>query len=217
MSVHLFVGPSNIGKTFAIREWLLPAMLADPIQATAMAPPNGYAAALIHDPPTVKDPKGQYDGALYQDVSEWKRAEKKPRVARFVDPSMRALCETAIERGRLVLVLDELDRLLPSARTPAPEAANLIERGRHYGCLIVGGCRRLKAVHTSVRGNIERAYFGNLADDEDRAYAAECANVSPDLLRGITQQGVFLEWDRASGRVALIRVQNRKRTIIRSL
>lgn len=217
MSIHLFVGPSNIGKTYTMREWLLPALLRSPELATAMAPPGGYVAALVHDPPTVKDPQGQFDGALYANVSEWRRAERRPRVARFVEPSLRALCATAMEVSRIVLVLDEIDRLLPSSRPPAPEAAELIERGRHYGCLVIGGCRRLKAVHTSVRGNIERAYFGNLADDDDRDYAASSAGVDPSLLRGITEQGVFLEWDRATGDTALIRVEGRKKLIIRTL
>ena len=217
MAIHLFVGPSNIGKTFTIREWLLPALLADPSQATQMAPPAGYSGALLHDPPTVKDPSGQYDGTLYDDVAEWRRAAKKPKVARFANPSLRALCEAAMEKGGVVLVLDEIDRLLPAVRPPAAEAAELIERGRHYGCLVVGGCRRLKSVHTSVRGNVEVAYFGNLADDDDRDYAASTAGINPSLLRGITQQGVFLEWNRATGSTALIRVQNRKRDIIKAL
>jgi len=218
MSLILFVGPSNIGKTFAMREWMLPALLHDPGQVTDMAPPEGFSTVLIHDPPTPQKPDGQYvDIVRYADVAEWRRAEKRPRVARFSSPTLEAMCGAAVEYGRMVLAFDEANRLIGNERKPPAQASELIESGRHYGCLIIGACRRLKAVHTSARSNIEVAYFGNLADDDDRDDAAAAAGVDPELLRGIKQQGVFLEWVRSTGDRALIRVENRRKMVLRRL
>jgi len=217
MSLIVFVGPSRIGKTFAMREWMLPALLARPGEVTSMAPAGGYGAVLIHDPPTTERPDGQYAvGTCYQDVAEWKRAEKRPRVARFVNPSLDSLCAAAVEHGRLVICLDEANRLIGNERKPSKPAAELIESGRHHGSMIIGAARRLKALHTSARSNIEVGYFGNFADDDDREDAANAANVNPDRLRSLPPY-TFLEWRRETGDCTLIRIENRRKIVFDKL
>jgi hypothetical protein len=217
MSVQLFVGPSKIGKTYTMREWLIPALLSDASQATQLGPADGFTAALISDPSTVEFPEGQYQGPYYDDVAEWRRAEKRSRVARFRNASLGALCEVGVQYGRLVLCLDDAERELGSERTPSPEATELITRGRLHGCVILGACRRMMAIHTSVRSNVEVVYFGGLTDENDRHYAAKTAGVNPEWLRNINQRGVLLEWRRATGEKSLIRVEARRKLIIRSL
>ena len=49
MSLIVFVGPSYIGKTFTIREWLLPQLMHRPGELVRVAPASGYDAALVHD------------------------------------------------------------------------------------------------------------------------------------------------------------------------
>jgi hypothetical protein len=216
MSLIVFVGPSGIGKTFAIREWLLPMLLTEPRHVTSLAPER-FAGALVHDPPTAEHPDGQYPITRYPDVASWRRAERRPRAAAIADPTLQALCSAAIEIGRLVLVLDDLHRLLGSERPPPREARELCEAGRHHGSVIVGGCRRLKGLNAIARGNVELAFFGNLADEDDRRYAAVTADVRPEDLRRLNRPGVFLEWDRPSGRRCLIRIADRRRLIIQEL
>ena len=216
MSLIVFIGSSNTGKTFATREWLLPALLADPGQVTSMAPKDGYAMALIHDPPTTERPDGQYPIVHYRDVAEWRRAEKRPRVAGFVNPSLDALCQAAVENGRTVLVLDEGNRLLGNDRKPSKAAAEILESGRHFGSMIVAGARRLKALHTTARSNLEAAYFGSLADDGDREDAAAAAGVDAERLRGLPEH-VFLEWRRESGQRSLIKIVDRRKMTLAEL
>lgn len=216
MSLIVFIGSSNTGKTYATREWMLPALLEDPGQVTTMAPADGYASVLIHDPPTTERPKGQYPGTLYQDVAEWKRAAQRPRVARFSNPSFDAMCQVAVEWGRMVLCLDEANRLLGNDRKPSKAAGELIESGRHSGCKIIGSARRLKTLHTTARSNLEAAYFGSLADEGDREDAAAAAGVDAEQLRGLPEH-VFLEWRRETGERSLIKVVDRRKITLRKL
>ena len=221
MSLIVFVGSSNVGKTFAMREWMLPALLVDPKQVTSLAPAKGYASALIHDPPTTERPDGQYPGVVrYADVAEWRRAEQRPRVARFTNPSFDSLCAAGVEYGRMVIALDEANRLLGNDRKPSKQAAELIEGGRHHGCMIIGAARRLKALHTSARSNIEVAYFGSFSDDDDRKDAADAAGISPERLRGVGEgklQYVLLEWRRETGETSLIKVVGRRKMVMSKL
>ena len=218
MSMILFVGPSGIGKTYMMREYLIPALLWDSAQVTSLAPVEGYAAALIADPATVEWPDGQYGPApRYVDVAEWRRAQKRSRVARFSNASFHAMCDVGVRYGRLVICLDDMERELGSESRPSPEATELITRGRLHGCVTIGACRRMMAVHTSVRANVEIVYFGNLTDDNDRAYAAKSAGINPEWLRGINRPGVLLEWRRATGEKCLIRVESRQKLILRKL
>lgn len=216
MSLIVFIGSSNTGKTYALREWMLPALLADPGQVTTMSPAEGYASALIHDPPTTERPKGQYPGVLYQDVAEWRRAEARPRVARFSNPSLDAMCQVAVEFGRMILCLDEANRLFGNERKPPKAAGELIESGRHSGSKIIGSARRLKTLHTTARSNLEAAYFGSLADNADREDAAAAADVDPEQLRNLPEH-TFLEWRRETGERSLIKVVDRRKMILRKL
>jgi len=233
MSVHVFIGPSQTGKTYFMREYLLPAALFAPSEITRQAPADGYAAVLIDDPPTIEHPHGQYEGPLYKDVAEWRRAAVRSRVARFEAASVRALCTAGLELGRLVIALDDMERQLgnPAAggagKLPE-EAQQLLTRGRLSGCKIVGAVRRWGAMHTLVRSNVERAYFGRLTDDEDRREAAQTVGVAPAVLDGLFRAsatdgkggyrpGVFLEWDCQANARALVRIENRRKMVIRQL
>jgi hypothetical protein len=225
--VHVFVGPSFTGKTYYIREYLLPTLLTKPEEVTRMAPAGGFSAALIDDPPTTEHPEGQYPGPLYRDVAEWRRAEVRSRVARFEAATTRAVCAAALELGRLVVVLDDMERALGNATAggvakPSPEGVELVTRGRLSGCLVVGAVRRWGAMHTLVRSNVERAYFGRLTDDGDRREAAQTVGVAPAILEGFYRavsqlQGVFLEWDPKANVSQLVRIENRRKIVLRRL
>lgn len=216
MSLIVFIGPSRIGKTYAMEQWLLPTLLTNPREVTKMATPAGYGAILIHDPPTAEKPEGQYPGVRFQDVAEWQRAGRRPKVACFSNPSLDSLCRAAIDHGRMVVCLDEGNRLIGNERKPAQAAGELIESGRHHGCLIIAGARRLKSLHTSARSNIEVAYFGALADPDDRDAAAEAADIDPEKLRNVPEHS-FLEWRREEQSVALIKIHERRKITLSSL
>lgn len=212
----MFIGPSRIGKTYAMQQWLLPTLLTRPQEVTTMATPAGYGAILIHDPPTAEKPNGQYDGEHFEDVAAWRRAARRPKVACFTNPSLDSMCRAALDFGRIVVCLDEGNRLIGNERKPTQSAGELIESGRHHGCLIIAGARRLKSLHTSARSNIEVAYFGALADPDDRDAAAEAADIDPEKLRNVPQHS-FLEWRRTTGEVALITVRDRRKITLSSL
>lgn len=216
MSLIVFIGPSRIGKTYAMQQWLLPTLLTNPSEVTSMAPPGGYGAILIHDPPTAGKPQGQYDGEHFEDVAAWRRAPRRPKVACFSNPGLDAMCRAAVDFGRVVVCLDEGNRLIGNERKPPQAADELINSGRHHGCLIIAGARRLKSLHTSARSNIELAYFGALADPDDRDAAAEAAGIDADKLRNVPEHS-FLEWRRETGDVALITVRDRRKITLSSL
>lgn len=216
MSLIVFIGPSRIGKTFAMDQWLLPTLLTNPSEVTSMASGNGYGAILIHDPETAERPNGQYSGVRFKDVAEWRRAQRRPQVACFSNPSLDSLCRAAIDYGRMVVCLDEGNRLIGNERKPTPAASELIESGRHHGCVIIAGARRLKSLHTSARSNIEVAYFGALADPDDRDAAAEAADIDPEKLRNVPEHS-FLEWRREPHNVALIKIHDRRKITVSSL
>lgn len=218
-----------------MREYLVPMLLAYPDEVTRMAPPEGYSAALIDDPPTVQFPHGQYRGPLYKDVAEWRRAEMRSRVARFEAATVGALCAAGVELGRLVLDLDDMERALGNVSSggvmkPPPEAVELLTRGRLAGCMLLGAVRRWGAMHGLVRSNVERAYFGHLSDNDDRKEAAAVVGVASMALEGLfhaaatdggrlkePKPGIFLEWDRAAGTKALVRIENRRKMVLRRL
>jgi hypothetical protein len=235
VSVQVFVGPSSTGKTFFMREWLLPALLTAPEDATLVRPADGFKAVLIDDPPTAEKPEGQYEGPRYFDVAEWRRADKRSRVARFEAASARALFAAGVELGGLVLLFDDMERALGNVpaggvASPPAEGVELLTRGRHHGCLVVGAVRRWGSLHNLVRGNVERAYFGALTDEGDRKAAAAVVGIPAITLEGLMRAaateggrrakplpGVFLEWEPKAGSSALVRIENRRKITIRRL
>lgn len=224
MSLQVFVGPSNIGKTYFLREWWLPMALTRPELVTDMAPAGGFTAALIHDPPTMKHPHGQYPGQRFVDVADWLRAVDKPRLACLERPTFEALCELGQTQGGLIIVVDELERVLAKGSRASVAVMEMLIAGRQHNCIIAAGCKRLVAVPTDARANLETAYFGNLADQGDRADAAEQTRVDLRVLDELarpggplTEQGTFLEWRRASSWRGLTRVQNRQKLTVREL
>jgi hypothetical protein len=222
LSLTLFVGPSRIGKSFTLSRWYLPMLLSKPELATEMAPPGGYAAALVHDPRTPAHPGGQYPGERFQDVAAWLRATDRPRLACLEAPSFDAMCAAAKQLGGLVLVVDELERAFESS--PTPTVIEMFVAARQYNSLIVGGCKRIGNLPPKARSNIEQAFIGNLSDVGDRAEAAELVRIPRRELDALcsvggllTQQGTFLEWHRASGWRGLTRVVDRRKITLLSL
>jgi len=216
MSFALFVGPSGIGKTYAVREWLLPMLLTQPRTISDLNP-DRFNAALIYDPRTNESPDGQFPGERFADVAAWRRAERRPRVACLDAPSPESMAEAAVELGRLVLVMDEINYAWPNDRKPGPAAVQLASAGRHAGCMVVGGCRRVMELHNSVRANITVAYFGNPSDGNDRDDVRRVTSVDPAELPELAERGTFIEWHRQSGRRSLIRVTERRKITIRQL
>lgn len=225
MSLQVFVGPSNIGKTYFLQQWWLPMALSRPELVTDMAPSGGFTAALIHDPPTMKNAHGQYPGQRFEDVAAWLRAVDKPRVACLErGATFEAMCEAGQQAGGLILVVDELERVLSKGGRVAPSVMEMLIAGRQHNCLIAAGCKRLVAVPTDARANLETAYFGNLSDQGDRDDAAKQTGVELRVLEELarpggplTEQGTFLEWRRASGWRGLTRIQNRQKVTITEL
>lgn len=223
MSLIVYAGPSNIGKSYSIKHWLLPTLLGPrPELATEMAPTGGFVTALIDDPRTSKHPDGQYPGPRYRDVAEWKRGHDRQRVACLERPSFDAMCLAARELGGMVLVVDELERAF--AGSPSEIVVEMCIAARQHNSLVVGGCKRLGNLPTRARSNLERVFFGNLSDRGDRD---DCAKQTGLPLRELeqlsavggplTEQGTFLEWHRASGWKGLTRVVNRQKITLRQL
>ncbi|HEX8010223.1 MAG TPA: hypothetical protein VF814_04725 [Casimicrobiaceae bacterium] len=225
----VYAGPSNIGKTYSIREYLLPALLTMPSVVTDMAPPEGYSAALVHDPRTAKHPNGQYPGGRFDDVADWSRALERPKLSCLERPTFEAMCEMGKTVGGLVLVIDELERAL-EGRGGAGDVIEMLIASRQHNCIVVGGCKRLGNLPTKARSNVEVVFFGNLSDIGDRRDCAEVTRVSREVLDELckpatgnapggplTEQGTFLEWHRASGWRGLTRVHNRARILLRQL
>jgi hypothetical protein len=224
VSLQLFIGPSNIGKTYFMRHWWLPMVLTRPELVTDMAPRGGFSAVLIHDPRTQKHPNGQYPGQRFDDVAAWMRSASKPRVACLEHPTFEAMCEVGQQLGGLVLVVDELERVLSKGSRVDPVVMEMLIAGRQQNCIIVAGAKRMIAVPTDARANIETVYFGNLSDKGDRDDAVETTRVDPKLLDHLarpggelTEQGTFLEWRRASSWRGLTRIVNRQKVVIRQL
>jgi hypothetical protein len=224
LSLQLFVGPSNIGKTFFLRSWWLPMVITRPELVTDMAPRGGFRSVLIHDPPTQKHPSGQYPGQRFDDVAAWMRSSSKPRVACLERPTFEAMCEAGQQLGGLVLVVDELERALTKGNRVAPVVMEMLIAGRNQNCIIAAGAKRMMAVPTDARANLEAVYFGNLSDAGDRADAIDTARVDKKLLEelarpggALTQQGTFLEWRRASSWRGLTRVENGRKLVIQEL
>lgn len=212
----VFVGPSGIGKTFATREWLLPTLLWRPGDVSDLCPER-FSAVLIHDMSAPERPNGQYPGQRFADVMAWRRAKDRPRVACLERPSSEAMCAAAMEAGRMVLVFDEINRALPNSQRPGPASLEMVNSGRHAGVIAIGGLRRLMDLHTAARANVALAWFGNLADAGDRAYAADTCGIDERTLSGITERGVFLEWHRQTNEKRLIRIQNRAKIVVREI
>lgn len=216
MSLIVFVGPSYIGKTFTIREWLLPQLMHRPGELVRVAPASGYDAALVHDPPTGENPHGQYPGQRFRDVAEWRRAPKRQRICCLENPSATAMAEVGQKPGRLVLVIDELERLIGSEGQADPAMLELFNAGRNYGSLVVGSCRRLMNINAKARANLQLAYFGAPSDAQDRVHAARAAQVDPSVFDELGEIGTFVEW-RAGGQRAIVRVVDRRRVVLRQL
>ncbi len=205
--IFLVIGPSFCGKTHLMREWLIPTLLKSPRELTPAAPER-FRGALVDDPASRQDPDGQYKGARYRDVAAWRATPdgEKTRVSCFDRADPDALVELALEYGDVVCVLDEIDLRLDSRRQLSENARRIVERGRHDGIALVGSTRRLHNVHATVRANCQLAWFGNLTEPADRQYAAHMCSVDERALVDIPPR-VFLEHDRATGRVALVRLE----------
>ncbi len=210
--IFLVVGPSYCGKTHLMREWLLPTLMREPELVTPAAPAR-FRGALIDDPPSPKDPQGQYPGERYLDVAAWRAAEVKSRISCFDQADPRALLALALEKSNVVLLLDEIDSRLTSRRPLSPEAEVIVERGRHSGVALVGSTRRLHNVHPSLRANTQLAWYGNLSEPADRLYAAKMASVDEAQLVNIPPR-VFLEHDRAQGQRCLITIADGRREVL---
>lgn len=206
--IFLLVGPSFCGKTHLMREHILPTLLRNPRELTPAAP-EAFRGALIDDPASDIDPSGQFPGHRYLDVAAWRASDFKSRVSCFNEADTRALLQLSLEIKRVVLVLDEIDLRLSSRKQLPPEADIIAQRGRHYGVALVGSTRRLHNVHPAVRANAAVCWFGNLTEPNDRGYAADMAGVDEEQLHHIPPR-TFLEHDRSTGRVRLVRLVERR-------
>jgi hypothetical protein len=205
--IFLLVGPSFCGKTHLAREYLLPQLLRAPRELTPAAPEQ-FRGVLIDDPPSDLDPGGQFPGVRYLDVAAWRASAHKSRVSCFEAADTRALLQLSLELKRVILVLDEIDLRLSSRQRLPPEADLIAQRGRHSGIALIGSTRRLHNVHPSVRANVAIAWFGNLSEPRDRAYAAAMADVDEQRLQNLPPR-VFLEHNRGAGIVRLVQLEQR--------
>ncbi len=216
--IFLACAPSNSGKTHLVREWLVPTLLWRPDYVSDAAPAR-FRAALILDPPSPRRPDGQYPGQRFRDVAEFRRtpAGRRARVVCFSAADTRELVRLALELGDVVLVLDEIDLAMPSRAYQLSDAeTELVQRGRHSGVALVGTCRRLHDVNSQVRGNVQVAWFGNLADPEDRLYAAKTCGIEPARLVDVPPR-IFLEWDRARNFRCLTRLEGSRKITLENL
>jgi hypothetical protein len=210
----LAVGPSNCGKTYLVREWLLAMLLWRPREVLDMCPER-FGRVLIMDPPTRKHPHGQYQGHRYHDVSDWRRSSTKARVCCFDNATAEALARLSLELQDTILVVDELERELDPSRPFSQDMKAIVHTGRHHGVMLVGTMRRLMGIRKEARSNIQLAYFGGLREADDRTYAARTTGVSVRELENLPPR-VFLEWAPEMNTRRLIKIQNRARIVVRN-
>jgi len=219
--IALLVGPSGSGKTILLKHWLLPTLLGPNPRSLSQLAPTRFKGALIDDPRSRNNPDGQYPGTRYRDVQAWRASPVKSRLSCFDSVQPRALCRLALELGDVVIGFDEIDMAI-TARAyyhdgndgrPADPEWTLMQKGRHEGVFLFGGCRRLHNIHNNLRSNLQLAWFANLTEPEDRNYAADMVRVSRSSLSDIprpvrpTDPRYFLEWRKETDQVYLVHLE----------
>ncbi len=213
--IILACAPSNAGKTYLVKTYVLPVLLTSPRELTEAAPER-FDFCFIDDPPSSKNPHGQYPGERYTDVNEWKRAKSKARVCCFDRADPDELCALALKKKNVILVLDELDLRWPSSQPLKSAAKDLVNRGRHEGVALVGTMRRLHGVRPELRANMQVAFFGGLSEPDDRKYAAMTTGVDEKRIARVEPR-TFLEWRREVDYRGLTKIENSRRVEIMRL
>lgn len=204
-------GISNSGKTSILRSYVLPALLTNPKGYLDMCPAR-FGRALIDDPITRKNPKGQYPGTRYKDVSAWRRSPNKARICCFDNADTRELAGLAIELEDTILVLEELEFHIESERPLSPEIKICVHKGRQHGVIILGTMRRLHGIRKEARSNIQVYYVGKLDEYGDRNYAQKTLGVDLTILEKQPKH-TFIEYKVEAGNRYLTRLTNGGRLI----
>jgi hypothetical protein len=210
--IFVAVGASNCGKSYLIKNYILPTLLTAPSSMSDMAPIQ-FQFCLVVDPRSRKWPNGQYPGNRYYDANSWKRATTRTRVSCFENAEIPALTTLAWDLKDSILVLDELDECWYNKRHATKAELRYINRGRQEGCALVGTIKRLHGVWTDLRAQIQTYYFGGLDSPDDRAYAAKTVGVREKVLHHIPPK-VFLEYRREHNERLLTTIQSGRRVIL---
>lgn len=218
-------GSPGQGKTFLVRNWLLPTLAMDPAQLTGLHPPDGFGVILVADPYRPATGYSFPDGQRFSDVAEWRRASNRELLCCFDRPHYEEMMHTAWElatehRVWSILVFDELASAFPSGggKYRDGDIRKLITvEGRHYGIAVIGCALRLGDVHIDARKALQGVWISDMSEPGDRTAAGEIMRNRNLLDELQLKRFQFLEFNREFGRLNLIRIVNGRRVVEKEL
>lgn len=166
--VELVFGKTGMGKTFWTRSRL-----------------RTMSRALI------MDPQGEYRAAeSFEDVGRIaERLQRERHVFRFSTSNVEEfdlLCDCAMAVGRVWLIVEEAQRVLPEGSGKPPRSfTDVIYRGRHPEVSLLVVSQRPTTVHISARSQWSRIVTFNQTERNDTAWIQSVSgfDVDPTTLR----------------------------------
>jgi hypothetical protein len=200
MIVAASTGPSGHGKTRAITTVILPWLLAKPRTYHELCP-SRFELVIAFDPPTDAYPKGQYGGRPFDSLAQFLRSSDKRRLnSLLVLPTLdliESVCSVALRQRNTLVIVDEMDMGMPSGgdnRLPT-FTDEMVQRGRHKGCAMMGTVRRMGNLHIVARANVQWALFGPIGEAPDVKAACTMMGISQRAYAGFPklEKFVFVE------------------------
>lgn len=212
----LAIGGPGSGKSHLVREWLLPTLLADPTEITSLAPSTGFRVALIHDPSRgVTGP--QFPGQRFEDVAHFRRTPEREFLCCFERPNPEELMKLAKDCVGALIVFDEVAKAFPATGRLSEIQDLVTTEGRHYAIGVIGCALKLHKVHADVRNAAQGLFLGNLAEPHDREYAEEMIGRRGLLNNLNLRPRQFVQWNRETGNISLIHIDNGRRVVEQTL
>lgn len=220
------IGAPGQGKSFLLKNYLLPTLALNPTELTPLAPSENWPGLILVADPRRPTTGQQYpEHRHYTDVSEWRRASDWPLVCCFDRPSYDEMMQLAWDLATdekkpcwTILVFDELARVFPKgAPYQEGELRKLIcEEGRHYGIAVMGCAMRLGDINLDARKVLQGVWISDLSEEADRKAAAEMFRNKKLLDTLQLKPREFLEWNRSIGSLDLITIVSGRRIVVTS-
>ncbi len=215
---------SGWGKTTLERDYLVRMLLKSPSELTRIGMPNiasEYKRALVVDPPTGNAPDGQYPGKLFEDVGAWRRTppEQRTKISRFESPDIVELAKLALDLRDCIVLVDELDEHLGNDVhfKKGGIVWKLINKGRHWNCILVGSGRNFGSINNEMRRNTLWAWFGGMSELADERAVARKLGLSYDAFKAIgVEQYQFIEYQGEGRPAPLVEFPDGNRVVVRA-